>query len=636
MKKNLLFLLCVLSCSLFSLYSCKDDKEPEPEVPPTVEDIIAEYSAENLKPTIEGIDVDLTKVKVELAKSDASDKVTIILHNVVPETPVFKIPDAEFAATTRSTYISTLKGEATDNVSGYTVKVDGTVDNKVLTVKVAVTEIEAVNTNTTPLIGLVYKGDMNINVSNIPEPISMEQRVYITKASSKNMAQRDTSMVKLTIKNFTFQGLELGNITVDTILVQKRGEVFAFKAADRKIKVNQPIGEVNADLKGTIVGEKVNLSLDIEALGLKINVGFAGQTVVENQTAMITKISVAGDAVVGQDLSGRNFTLKVWDDIPDAQLLLTPQYELSENAKVDSAEIYIKGVKPNQKLTAEQISGKQPIDFSLLKLGKDSYLKYFLSPEDPNASTSYLMVYVERIPVITPVYDMQTWVTDAGNKKPTPKGLTNSNMAALFFPMLGISVDVPVVKATDGSAEITTSRTVSETNPSGMVPGVTAGTLFLGSFNLDPLNTLKSTHFGAPYKTKPINLKVTYKYTPGATFYKTVIDKEGNNGTEEVVGETDKCSINAYLYEVSNYDETLDGTNINTSKKVILKAVLADGTAKPDYVTETISFTEIGNGSFDSAKKYKLAIVCSSSKRGDEFMGAHGSKLWVKHLEVTK
>lgn len=632
MKKNLLFLLCVLSCSLAFLSSCKDDKEPE--VPPTVDDIVAEYSSENLKTTIEGVDVTASDVKIDLAKGDAADKVTIILHNVVPGTPEFRIPDADFVVTTRSAYISTLKGEVTDNVAGYNVKVDGTVDNKVLTVSVVVKEVEGVNTKTEPLIGLVYKGDMKINVSNISEPISMEQRVYITKARSSNMAKRDTSMVKLTIKNFTFQGLELGSINVDTILVQKRGEVFAFKAANRKIKIKEPIGEVNADLNGTIVGEKINLSLDIAALTLKINVGFEGQTVTESQEAKITKMAVDGDAVVESKLSGAVYTFKVWDNASAEQLTLTPKYELSEKAKVDSVVMHIEGQEADVKLTAEQAQGKQPIDFSKLKSDKD-YVRYFLVAEDPNITTRFT-VKMERLAVLNPVYDMQTWVIDAGNKRPTPKGLTNSNAAANFFPMFEINVDVPVVKAADGAAEITTSRTVSEKNPNGMVPGVTAGTLFLGAFSLD-LDVLKSTHFGEPYTKKPVSFKMTYKYTPGATYYKTVVkevEKGKVNDTEVVPNTNDECSINAYLYEVSNYDETLDGTNINTSSKVILKAVLADGTAKSAYTTETIQFKETGNGSFDPAKKYKLAIVCSSSKRGDEFMGADGSKLWVKYLEV--
>ena len=37
---------------------------------------------------------------------------------------------------------------------------------------------------------------------------------------------------------------------------------------------------------------------------------------------------------------------------------------------------------------------------------------------------------------------------------------------------------------------------------------------------------------------------------------------------------------------------------------------------------------------YDSSKKYKMAIVCSSSKAGDSFKGAVNSTLFVDELEI--
>lgn len=37
---------------------------------------------------------------------------------------------------------------------------------------------------------------------------------------------------------------------------------------------------------------------------------------------------------------------------------------------------------------------------------------------------------------------------------------------------------------------------------------------------------------------------------------------------------------------------------------------------------------------YETSKSYKLAIVCSSSKDGDSFMGAGGSTLILDELEV--
>lgn len=630
MKKGLLY-LCTLLCMIGVFSSCTED---EPEVPPTVEDVIAEYTADNLVATIDGVETG-ENVKVELAQSEGSDKVTIKLFNVVPGVPVFEIPDAEFAVTTRSIYKSTLKGEVTDNVSGYVVKVDGTVDEKVLTVSISMTEIEGeeIDTKKAGLLGLIYKGNMDITVGGTATP-SIVQRVYVASASRIGTTKRDTAMVKLTIQNFSFQDLELGDIKLDTVLIQKRGDVLGFKAEKRELEL-KGVGKVTADLYGSIVGgkwEDMKLTLDIDASGLKVGVAFGGKETKESQVAKITKMTVESSAIIEQKLESTKLTLKVWDDVPDAQLMLTPVYTLSEKATIDSVQLCRKG-QPTVLLTNDQITGKAPIDFSLLKAGKNDFIRYWLAAEDPNKKSNFL-IYVERIAGFTPVYDMQAWVTDADNGLPTPKGLNNSNMAAGFFPMFGINVPTPVVEAADKAAEITTSRTVSIINPNGMIPGVTAGTLFNGVFSIDMKNTLKSTHFGEIYSKEPVGFKITYKYTPGTTFYKTVT-KDFVNDTEIMPGEVDECSINAYLYEVATLDETLDGTNINTSNKVILKAVLKDGTAKSAYVTEEIPFTATGNGTYNPAKMYKLAIVCSSSKRGDEFMGADGSKLWVKYLEVT-
>ena len=631
MKKNLFYLFALI-CSMSLFTACSDDDDPEN--PPTVEDIVAEYSGDALKTTIEGVDVSSENVKVELAKTDADDKVTIILHNVVPSVSEFKIPNAEFAATTRSSYISTLKGEATDNLAGYNVKVDGTVDNKVLTINIVLTEIEAENTNTSSLHNLVYKGNMDIDVANIPEPISMEQRVYIFKARSINMAKRDTSMVKLQIKNFSFEGLELGDITLDTVLVQKRADVLIFKASDRKIKLN-PIGEVAANLEGSIVGENMNLKLNIDASGLRVDVAFAGQTVVETQIAKITKMTVDGTAVLEQVLKSNKLTLKVWADTPDDQLLLTPKYELSEKAKIDSAVVYVTGVKPNQKLTEDQISGKQAIDFSLLK-DEGSYVQYFLSPEDPNAPKGFFQIYVERMEILGTDFTFTSWIDETNYQE--PEGWATSNSAASLLKALKMYPEgLPYPVSKDGNnAKVITVDSKGGDMGIAVVPAVTAGTLFLGEFKINPSSTLKSTLFGVPYNKKPISFSGEYSYTPGETYYKTIIttiEGKKNVAKEEVTGVQDQCSVNAILYEVSSYEESLDGTNINTSDKIVAVALLPDGSSTNGTIKDfSVNFTY--KKDYDVTKKYKLAVVCSSSAKGDIYEGAPGSTLIVKSLRI--
>ena len=74
---------------------------------------------------------------------------------------------------------------------------------------------------------------------------------------------------------------------------------------------------------------------------------------------------------------------------------------------------------------------------------------------------------------------------------------------------------------------------------------------------------------------------------------------------------------------------------IGSSKRIVMKAVLEDGTAKSDWTKFSIPFKLLEGKSYDATKKYYLAIVCSSSAEGDYFMGAPGSTLFIDSFTVT-
>ena len=67
----------------------------------------------------------------------------------------------------------------------------------------------------------------------------------------------------------------------------------------------------------------------------------------------------------------------------------------------------------------------------------------------------------------------------------------------------------------------------------------------------------------------------------------------------------------------------------------IVAIASVDGKEQTEYTNFDVKFTFKEGKSFDTTKKYKLAIVCSSSKDGDKFSGAPGSVLYVDDLEVT-
>lgn len=171
------------------------------------------------------------------------------------------------------------------------------------------------------------------------------------------------------------------------------------------------------------------------------------------------------------------------------------------------------------------------------------------------------------------------------------------------------------------------------------IPKVTSGSLYNGSFEVDLANTLKSTHFGDPCDKEPKSFTGSYKYTPGETYYRTTTPGDPKKAHEVVEDNSikDTPAINAVLYEVDSYAfDYLDGTNLLTSNKVVaIASVEYDKAAEAGYIDFNVQFKFKDNKSFESNKKYKLAIVCSSSKDGDKFSGAPGSELLVDDLKIV-
>ena len=148
---------------------------------------------------------------------------------------------------------------------------------------------------------------------------------------------------------------------------------------------------------------------------------------------------------------------------------------------------------------------------------------------------------------------------------------------------------------------------------------------------------LGCTHFGIPYDKRPVKFTGWYKYTPGEKF----LNGEGAEAPEDVVEESDRvdeCAIQAVLYTTSLDEEgvniPLTGHDINTSERRVLKAELSDGSATDGWVYFELDFESVNGAEYDENADYHIAIVCSSSKYGDNFQGAGGSTLLLDDLRV--
>lgn len=162
---------------------------------------------------------------------------------------------------------------------------------------------------------------------------------------------------------------------------------------------------------------------------------------------------------------------------------------------------------------------------------------------------------------------------------------------------------------------------------------VAAGSLFAGVMN--PENALKdpllATRFGQPCLEKPLRFRGYYNYKPGTGEYITPDGIAPNR--------RDSCTINAVLFRVDAGVQLLDGTNILTHPNIIALALLPEkdraGTAGDEYVPFDIPFEYRSNEPLDFEKnRYKLAVVFSSSFKGDLYEGVIGSRLRVDNVEI--
>lgn len=164
---------------------------------------------------------------------------------------------------------------------------------------------------------------------------------------------------------------------------------------------------------------------------------------------------------------------------------------------------------------------------------------------------------------------------------------------------------------------------------------IAAGNLFIGQF--DPSDALRdamsATKFGRPFSfdTPPKVFTGWYKYKAGAQF----TDRFMN-----VLEQRDYGTIYAVLYDNHNAQGEaiyLYGDNVQTSDRVVALARLDNIDDTPEWTPFTLNF--IYRKAVDSQKLrtggYSLAIVCSSSTSGAEFMGAVGSTLWVDQFRVV-
>ena len=283
-----------------------------------------------------------------------------------------------------------------------------------------------------------------------------------------------------------------------------------------------------------------------------------------------------------------------------------------------------------------------PQDFS-----KGKTVNYRVTAEDGVHYKDYTVTVIEKISLR---HEFEDWTTAGSTTNPYPilEDLlwANANSGVVMAMIIDSSIPkgiFPTSGTTDCvsgeyAARMETLKGASKKILGNTIP-IFPGSIFRGSFSANMSNPLKSLHLGVAHpKTNgaPSLFTGFYKYTPGEVF----TDKEGN----EIPGRIDEMSMYAVIFKIPEgtpeKEKYLDGETVLISDWVVGRAEWKENDPSVTLKEASNGFTEFSipfiyteDLDFDE-NVYKLTIVCSSSKDGNEYMGAIGSILIVDNLEI--
>lgn len=468
-----------------------------------------------------------------------------------------------------------------------------------------------------------YKGNLDVKITQgemeIPGGKVENQLVSVTKAGE--------STVSLSISDFSFMGIQIGDINLNDCQLSGSGDKYTFTGTT---KVNAVILTADVEAEGTFEGDKLTINMDIAA-----SLGSVKQTV---------KVVYTGTKLTGSESSEAKILSFVFDqEVSAANAVVLEQPVVDETAKTikfavsadatsDDLSKLMPTIEVSEKATVTPASGAVQ-DFSNGKT-----VTYTVTAENGTKVTYTASVYGN-----VTSYDFENWSYDTSmypeeNQIYMANGWASCNNAVALIKYMGAlggityTGEYPIRPSDDAftgeKAVLLESVDTQGGNIFGQkVPKVTAASIFLGSFNAmaaisDPMAT---TSFGIMYDKQPLKVTGYYKYTPGTEFY--------NANGELQEGVTDKCAMSAVLYEVSSEDETLNGSNIYTSDKIVAKAVFTSDKSVDTYTPFELNLEYAK--AYDSSKKYKFAIIFSASADGASYNAAVGSKLLIDNVSVV-
>ena len=455
-----------------------------------------------------------------------------------------------------------------------------------------------------------YKGLLNITLGGEPVGSDIARNITVAKV--------DDETVSLTLEDFSFMGMELGTIKVDSCrIVGSDIPEYDYTLSGEQTLTLNVIGEQHVTVDGGFFGNTISLTISIDFNGTPVDVTFDGTKLTgsESSEAIITSFTFdasypANAAVFGTTIDQDNRTVSVSMN-PDTAgawdlTALVPTIEVSQGATVT------------------------PASGSAIDLSNGKSVTFTVVAENGTENT-----YTVSASGSIYFYDFETW--EAGTMYDdilNPAGWATCNDAVALIKNMGALGGItytgeypvrPTDEGVEGKGAIIESVYTTGGSILGQkIPAVTSGTIFLGNFNAFAAltNPMATTEFGILFEDKPLTVTGWLKYTPGEDFY----DENG-----DIIDQQDLGTVNAVLYEVSSEDETLNGENIYTSE-----AICATGSFETAGAADFTEFSFDLNyvKDYDPAKTYKLAVIFAASKEGNQYRAASGSIMVVDNVSI--
>ena len=424
-----------------------------------------------------------------------------------------------------------------------------------------------------------YKGLLNITLGGEPVGSDIARNITVAKV--------DDETVSLTLEDFSFMGIELGTIKVDSCKIAGSDiPEYDYSLSGEQTLTLNVIGEQHVTVDGGFADNTISLTISIDFNGTPVDVTFDGTKLTgsESSEALITSFTFdasnsANAAVFGTTIDQDNRTVSVSMN-PDTAgawdlTALVPTIEVSQGATVTPASG-----------SAIDLSNGKSVTFTVVaENGTEN--TYTVSNDAvaliKNFGSSGGITYEGEYPV-----------------RPTDEGVE------------GKGAIIESVYTTGGSIL------------GQKIPAVTSGTIFLGNFNAFAAltNPMATTEFGILFEDKPLTVTGWLKYTPGEDFY---------NENGEIIDKQDLGTVNAVLYEVSSEDETLNGSDIYTSDKICATGSFETAGAA-DFTEFSFDLNYVKD--YDPAKTYKLAVIFAASKEGNQYRAASGSIMVVDNVSI--